>query len=143
MAREATVARYCPERPVAVPVTSDASRIVASIDCTTVPGVPPPEEVLGRTPPPGVSPAHIRGWRFTDFLGVRWKLPEHIIAGELRAMLLWLEVLARELASRGKRLPLLSDSLVTVGSWTKGRSPSFLLNRLLRRRAALELAGVF
>ena len=41
------------------------------------------------------------------------------------------------------RVLLLSDSTVAIGALTKGRSSAFALNRLLRRRLALEAAGGF
>ena len=78
-----------------------------------------------------------------DVMSATWHAEDHINEGELRATLLWAELLAREPHRRHTRIVDLSDSGVAVGALTKGRSSRFRINRLLRRRAVLEIAGGF
>ena len=94
-------------------------------------------------PPSSASTVRCGHWRWWDFAATSWTVADHINLGEARAAVLWLETLARERHSRHTRALLLSDSSVTVGAFSKGRSSASKLNRLLRRRLALEVAGGF
>ena len=76
-----------------------------------------------------------------DIAAGRWAYPDHITLGEARAVVRLLELLAREPASHRHKVLSLQDNRPTSGSMTKGRSPSFPLNYLLRKRAALCLAS--
>ena len=100
-------------------------------------------ELKGWLPPESARAVLVGNWHWWDFMAATWRAADHINAGEIRATLLWLEVLARSPECRHLRVLLLSDSTVAIGAMSKGRSSSFPLNRLLRRRMALEAAGGF
>ena len=70
----------------------------------------------------------------------RCKFVEHINVGELRGPLAILEAITRHAKLFRSRLVHLVDNRVTVGCLGKGRSPSWPLLRLLRRRASMTLA---
>ena len=106
-----------------------------------VPGVPALDEASQAWHAPQASSVDCRSWPWWDFLSSTWRVPDHINLGELRAKIMWLEVIARDVHSRARRLLLLSDSAVAVGAWLKGRSSAWSINRLLRRRASLEVAA--
>ncbi|MDA8582911.1 hypothetical protein N9L68_01735 [bacterium] len=106
-----------------------------------MPGVPALDAASQAWRAPEASSVDCRSWPWWDFLACTWKSPDHINLGELRALIMWLEVVVRDLNSRAQCLVFLSDSAVAVGAWLKGRSSSWSINRLLRRRAALEIVG--
>ena len=70
-----------------------------------------------------------------------WKWPsEHINVKEARVALLGLRWVARMARNCGRRFLTLSDSLVTIGVFEKGRSSrSPVLMALCRRAAAYQL----
>ena len=70
----------------------------------------------------------------------RWKFAEHITLGESRTVVKLLERLASQSLCHGQAVFSLQDNRPTACSMAKGRSPSYGLNRLLRRKAALCLA---
>ena len=84
-----------------------------------------------------------RSQRWLDLLVGAWRWSDHINLGEMRAAVMWGQVLAREPTSAERRVVMLTDSGVVAGALTKGRSGSWALNRLLRVRAALEAAGAY
>ena len=51
---------------------------------------------------------------------------------------MWVAIVSRVRRLRGAAIVDISDSGVTTGSWTKGRSASAAINRPLQRRAATE-----
>ena len=67
--------------------------------------------------------------------------PDHINLEEAKALLLFVKWVLRSAKRFSHRIVVLVDSKVVVGAVTKGRSPSFPLNRLLQRLAALCFAG--
>jgi len=71
----------------------------------------------------------------------RWRQPDHITLGEGRAVLGLLEKLASKVAARRHTVVVLEDNEPWASAAAKGRSPAFCLNRLLRRRLALQLAS--
>ena len=71
-------------------------------------------------------------------LARRWRAPIHINVGELRAGTLWMRVFSRAVGPHRLRVLDLTDSLVTHGVLSKGRSNPFLLNVEGRKRAAWE-----
>ena len=77
---------------------------------------------------------------FVDIFSVRRRFKAHINVLEGEAFLIWLRWLLRCRRRHCKRVVVLVDSAVWLGAATKGRS-STQLNRLLRKAAALELAG--
>ncbi len=70
----------------------------------------------------------------------RWKFAEHITLGESRTVVKLLDRLASQCKCHGQAVFSLQDNRPTACSMAKGRSPSYALNRLLRRKAALCLA---
>ena len=103
------------------------------------------ETIHGGVPAEGKAPAPVflESWKtakWHDLLAVSWRHREHINVGEMRGILLWLEFLSRVPAVFGSRVLCLTDSGVACGAAAKGRSPSWRLNGLLRRRMALEVA---
>ncbi|CAE7038342.1 PDE9A [Symbiodinium natans] len=77
---------------------------------------------------------------FSDVFSVRRKHPAHINVLEGEAFILFLRWLLRSRKHHSHRVVILVDSAVWLGAAAKGRSSS-QLNRLLRRMAALTMAG--
>ena len=77
---------------------------------------------------------------FVDIFSVRKRFEAHINVLEGEAFLIWLRWLLRSRSRHCKRVVVLVDSAVWLGAAAKGRS-STQLNRLLRKAAAMELAG--
>ena len=71
----------------------------------------------------------------------RWRFGDHITLGESRAVIRLLERLAMCPKCHDSAVFPLQDNRPTAGSMAKGRSPSFVLNRLLRRKAAYTIAA--
>ena len=67
----------------------------------------------------------------------RWRRAEHITLGEGRGALCLLEGLAAEPRAHGFVVLSIMDNEPWAHASGKGRSPTFRLNRLLRRRASL------
>jgi hypothetical protein len=87
---------------------------------------------------------HRLGLGLSDFevlFSVRVHAPEHINLEEEKALIRYLQWVLRSPARFGHRVVVLIDSRVVLGGTTKGRSGSAALNVLLRRLAALTLAG--
>ena len=98
-------------------------------------------EYVPGLPPPSLLSDSWRHITWHDVVAVTWKHVDHIHLGEARALNLWLEVLCRFSHTRHSRLLDLCDSQSATGAFAKGRSSSFTLNRLMRKRAALEIAA--
>ena len=77
---------------------------------------------------------------FVHVFSVRKKWPAHINYLEGTAFIMLLRWILRSRANHSSRVVILVDSAVWLGTAAKGRS-STMLNRLLRRAAALEMAG--
>lgn len=71
----------------------------------------------------------------------RWRFGDHITIGEARVLVRLLARLAAWPALQDRFLFSLQDNRPTACSMMKGRSPSFALNRILRQKSALCLAG--
>jgi hypothetical protein len=90
--------------------------------------------------PTSIDPALASAnWRV--IVASQWQQPEHINSLELRAVSTAVRWALSSPMSIHKRLLILSDSLVTVYSVTKGRSSSRLLLPRLRQLASLVLAS--
>ena len=68
----------------------------------------------------------------------RWRFGDHITIGESRTVL---KRVSAWPTLHGKAIFSLQDNMPTASSMTKGRSPSFALNRILRMKAATCLAA--
>ena len=87
---------------------------------------------------------HRLGLTMGDFevlFSIRVEAPQHINLEEERALIRYLQWILRSPGRFRHRIVVLVDSRVVVGGTTKGRSGSAQLNVLLRRVAALVLAG--
>ena len=71
----------------------------------------------------------------------RWKHSEHITLGEGRTTNILLEHLVSLPEAHSHRIMSLCDNMPWCMATTKGRSPTYRLNVLLRRRSALLLAS--
>ena len=71
----------------------------------------------------------------------RWRYGDHITIGESRTVLKLLRRLGAWPSLHGKVVFSLQDNMPTSCAMTKGRSPSFSLNRILRMKAAVCLSG--
>jgi len=71
----------------------------------------------------------------------RWKHNDHITLGEGRGAMVLMQRLANAALAHGKRFASLGDNMPWCGMSSKGRSPAFRLNRLLRKRGALTIAA--
>ena len=69
----------------------------------------------------------------------KWTTPEHNNILEARAAVAAFQRATKATATWGKRILLISDSQVTIGALSKGRSSVMILNRLCRRMAAMVL----
>ena len=74
-------------------------------------------------------------------LARRWRWHCHINQGEARARNVWAALLAKMPTLRGHDVLNLSDSMVAVGLFHRGRSPAHNLNGEARRSAAWEAAS--
>lgn len=79
--------------------------------------------------------------RWTPVERGRWRYGDHITLGESRTVLRLLNRVSAWPALQGHVVFSLQDNMPTACSMTKGRSPSFPLNRLLRKKAAVCLAA--
>ena len=103
--------------------------------------VDPVKERARMTPPMHVPPAWFSsGQKWIDVDGGSWREHDHINLGEARGTLRIAEIISSNPRLHRLRHPILSDNRVVVGSFTKGRSPSRKLNKLLRKFASLQLA---
>lgn len=80
-------------------------------------------------------------WLWRDVLSFRWRQEGHINELEFQAFLAHIRRVLREPDMRHKRVFVVVDSQVLYYALGKGRSPSTRLNRVLRRLAAISLAG--
>ena len=94
----------------------------------------------GKPPLQAVDAAQ---WRRTKILQTEWQIEEHINTLEARAYILMLKWRSRDTQQHACKVFHLGDSQVSIGAFLKHRSPSFVLNFLTQRAAALELAGNF
>ena len=93
--------------------------------------------VLGRVPMLGKAWDPLERWH--ELFRTTWKHKEHNNIGELRIAVLCLRHLARKRSTWDTRSLCITDSLVTLGVLTKGRSASWPLLRLARQAAAIQL----
>eukprot|EP00438_Fugacium_kawagutii_P028962 Skav210523 [mRNA] locus=scaffold3045:172599:178253:+ [translate_table: standard] len=101
-----------------------------------------PERALKPTVPFTRLPSQLfdlNRWHLVD--AGRWKFDEHITLGEARTVLKLLRMIATNEEHHDSVIFSLQDNRPTSCSMTKGRSPSFALNRILRQRAAVCLAA--
>ena len=89
------------------------------------------------------APTAAKSWddlgRWHKRFRTTWSRIEHNNIGELRIAVMSLRHLARAAKNWGKRFLLFTDSLVTLGVLSKGRSSSWPLLRLAREAAAYQL----
>ena len=84
---------------------------------------------------------NVNWWQWETCFGCGWKEPAHINELEVRASLLDMQRRSRQKHNVGTRYISLLDSQVPLGVLTKKRSSSHLLNRVVRKCDALELAS--
>ena len=87
---------------------------------------------------PEVGPSWDEPSRWSEDVRWKWKQAEHNNILEARAALSAASRIARSGASRCKAL-IISDSQVTVGAFSKGRSGTRVLNFLCRKLSAIRL----
>lgn len=80
-------------------------------------------------------------WDWGPLQSYAWSAPQHINVSELIACFNYLRGVIQRYSFGGLRFVHVVDSMVTAAVLTKGRSSSKVLNRTLRRIAALQLAG--
>ena len=101
-----------------------------------------PERALVPTVPfTLLSPKIFDESRWLEVEHGRWRYNDHITIGEARTVLKMLRRVASWPGLHGVALFSLQDNMPTACSMTKGRSPSFPLNRVLRMKAATCLAA--
>ena len=103
-----------------------------------------PDKEKGRMSHPLRIPSHWvdsdtvdKGW--VDVDGGTWRKKDHINLGEGRGTLRIAQVASCNPGLHRSRSLVLSDNQVVVGAFTKGRSPSRKLNRLIQRLASIQL----
>jgi len=82
-----------------------------------------------------------RGQKFVERLKYRVKPGTHINLKEARAVASAVRRDVGKVSSQGKRVVKLSDSMVNVRAWAKGRSSSRALNAVLRRSTVDQVWG--
>jgi hypothetical protein len=101
-----------------------------------------PEKPLKPTVPFTLLPqALLEQSRWKPVCRGRWRFGDHITLGESRAVVKLLNRIGAWPALQGIVIFSLQDNMPTACSMSKGRSPSFPLNRLLRKKAAICLAA--
>ncbi len=101
-----------------------------------------PQRSLRPTVPYTLLPERLfESSRWTAVEHGRWRYGDHIAIGESRTVLKMLRRVGGWPALHGKALFSLQDNMPTACAMTKGRSPSFALNRVLRMKAAVCLAA--
>jgi hypothetical protein len=71
----------------------------------------------------------------------RWMNPDHITLGEGRVVTKLAHLLASFPSAHGLKVITLQDNMPVAGANTKGRSTSWALNRVLRRKASATLTA--
>jgi hypothetical protein len=71
----------------------------------------------------------------------RWLSSDHITLGEGRAVTKLAHLIAAFPGAHGSKVITLQDNMPVAGANAKGRSTSWSLNRVLRRKAAATLAA--
>ena len=105
-------------------------------------GVKYPDKPLVPTVPFTMLPDSILDQtRWKPVAHGRWKYGDHITIGESRTVLKLVQRLAGWPALHNHAVFSLQDNRPTAGAMSKGRSPSFSLNRVLRQKAAWCLAA--
>lgn len=103
-----------------------------------------PRTLIEAIPHPPVSDVWHRQERWTLIHAAAWKdTKEHINVKEARVILMGLRRWARHAVHAGKLVFSLSDNLVSVLSFEKGRSSSTAMNSLCRRACAYVLGCRF
>ena len=101
-----------------------------------------PEKALVPTVPfTLLAPQLFEESRWLEVEHGRWRFGDHITIGESRTVLKMLRRVSSWPGLHGVALFSLQDNMPTACSMTKGRSPSFPLNRVLRMKAAACLAA--
>lgn len=108
--------------------------VVKGLNPTTVQEDSGTLDVLPRTLLP-TEVAHAPWW---TIIADRFRYSLHINEGESRSALRWAHIFLQRRRLWKLRWVDVSDSSATVGSWAKGRSPKFHLNKLQQRRAVYE-----
>ena len=78
---------------------------------------------------------------WTELLRGRWRWKEHIMMGEGRVALKAFDVVSSLVSARGHTVLRLEDNEPFSATSAKGRSPTYRVNVLLRRKTALELVA--
>ena len=113
---------------------------VARLDSTG--GAKHPEKMLKPTVPFTMLPAKLFDEeRWTEVERGRWKHGDHITIGESRTVVRLLRRIGAWPQLHGRTFFTLQDNRPTACSMSKGRSPSYQLNRVLRQKAAVCLAA--
>jgi len=112
----------------------------AGVVARALPGEPPATAGLVAGEKHEGVLAWVRRGVWQPVLHRRWRYREHISLGELQAILLWLQRVARSDAWHGRRVLVWTDSAAVHGLLRKGRGRSVSLNTRLRRAAAALLA---
>lgn len=99
----------------------------------------PQQKTWVKEKPPTAAPCWDVLSRWGELFRVAWARLEHNNIGELRIAVMAMKRLARARHNWGKRFLMFSDSMVTIGVLTKGRSSSWPLLRLAREAAAYQL----
>ena len=115
-------------------------RSIARLDGTG--GAKFPDKALKPTVPFTLLPDSLLTedrWHFVE--AGRWQFGDHITVGESRTVVRLLRMLASSTECHDKVVFSLQDNKPTAYSMAKGRSPSFALNRVLRKKAGICLAS--
>jgi hypothetical protein len=116
-------------------------RTIAQLD-GRLSGLKDPSKEIHPTIPFCLIPSQITDQsRWVPVSAGRWKYRDHITLGEARGVRKVGEILLSCTAAHALTHVVLQDNQAAAGGLTKGRSPSWALNFICRRKAAASLAG--
>ena len=97
-------------------------------------------DIGDRLPVPEVAKAWDEPRRWTEITRWQWEQEEHINVLEARVGAAAAEHISRRAGAKKCRALILTDSQVTLGAMSKGRSSARRLNAMVRRVAAIGLS---
>ena len=80
-------------------------------------------------------------WHWKEILAYAWKSEDRTTRLEAQSALVFLRRMSKDPQMRGTRFLLIMDSQAAAAALAKGRSSSTRMNRILRRAAAVSVAG--
>lgn len=116
-----------------------AAAVVSEVECATAPPTLAMMEELKKERVPEVGVSWDDPSRYQLCFAIVWKHNGHNNIGEMRMVVSAVRHACRDKNNAGRRVMVVTDSLVSLGGVARGRSSSVPLCRLLRKLAACTL----